>query len=365
MEPKKDLYGLEFKNELIETVKLLTQPGKGILAADESVGTIKKKFDKIGLECTEENRRAYRELLVSTNNLEYGISGVILFQETVYQKTKEGQSFLDVLKQKGIIPGIKLDRGLKQLRNNSDEFITNGFDDLPARAQQFYQAGCRFAKWRCVVKIGQNIPTNLSIRETSYTLARYASICQQNGLVPIVEPEILADGDYDIKKCAQISQVVFKTMFNALEEYGICLEGCLFKPHMIKNGMQSGQKSNSNEVALWTNLVLRNTVPPNLGGIFFLSGGQGELEATNNLHFINKLSNEKGKIWHLSFSYGRALQSTVISTWNGKQENVVKAQNVLLLRSNMNSKATKGEYNPKEENNIFADKSLYEKNYSY
>lgn len=358
---------MQYREELIATVKQMTQEGKGILAADESVGTLKKKFDKINLECTDENRRSYRELLISTKNLGNFISGIILFQETVTQKTKDGVAFIKMLNDQKIVPGIKLDRGLHQLKEGSDEKITNGFDDLEARAKKFYDLGCRFAKWRCVVKINpeNHLPTNLSISQTSYTLARYASICQKYGLVPIVEPEILIDGKHSIEICSEVSKKVFKSMFCALDEYDVLLEGCLFKPHMITAGAQSEQKLKSCDIAKMTNYVLRNTCPPNLGGIFFLSGGQSELQATNNLDAINRLSNEMGKVWHISFSFGRALQNTVVSSWNGKDENREQAQKVLMMRAEMNYNATRGAYNPKDESDLFEDKKLYEENYSY
>ena len=356
---------MNYKDELIANVKKLTQEGKGILAADESTGTLKKKFDKINLECSDENRRAYRELLITTEGLEQYISGIILFEETVYQKTAQGEAFIEILNKKGITPGIKLDKGMAQLSWNPEETFTKGFDTLDERAAAFYKAGCRFAKWRNVLKLGKDMPSDLSIRETSYTLARYAHICQRNGLVPIVEPELLTDGEHSIEVCADTSRKIFKTVFKACEEYGVIFEGCLFKPHMITQGAQNQSQTSAQEIAKHTFAVLNDTLPEKLGGVFFLSGGQSELQATANLNAINKEKLKHGKHWHLSFSYGRALQNSVVAAWNGKPENVKKAQEVLIQRAKMNFKACKGEYNPSEESSDFKDESMYEKNYSY
>lgn len=356
---------MHHKEELIATVKQLTQEGKGILAADESPGTLKKKFDKINLDCSDENRRAYREILITTEGLDTYISGIILFEETVNQKTASGEAFMDILKKKGIVPGIKLDKGMAPLSWNPEETFTKGFDDLDERAAAFYKAGCRFAKWRNVLKIGKDMPSELCIRETSYTLARYALICQRNGLVPIVEPELLTDGDHSIEVCAETSRRIFKSVFQACVEYGVIFEGCLFKPHMISQGAQNQGQTSAQDVSKHTFAVLNDTIPANLGGVFFLSGGQSELQATANLNAINKEKQQHGKHWHLSFSYGRALQNTVVSAWGGKPENVHKAKEVLMQRAKMNFNACKGVYDPKEETSDFKDESMYEKNYSY
>lgn len=356
---------MHHKEELITTITKLTQEGKGILAADESTGTLKKKFDKINFECSDENRRAYRELLMTTEGLEQYISGIILYEETVSQKTSNGEAFIDILNKKGIVPGIKLDKGMAPLSWNQEESFTKGFDDLDERAADFYKAGCRFAKWRNVLKLGKDMPSELSIRETSYTLARYAHICQRNGLVPIVEPELLTDGDHSIEVCADTSRRIFKAVFKACEEYGVIFEGCLFKPHMITQGAQNQGQTSAQDIGKHTFAVLNDTLPQNLGGVFFLSGGQSELQATANLNIINKEKAQHGKKWHLSFSFGRALQNTVVSAWGGKAENIKKAQNVLIQRAKMNFNACKGVYNPAEETADFKDESMYEKNYSY
>lgn len=356
---------MQYKDELVATVKNLTQEGKGILAADESSGTLKKKFDKISFECNVENSRAYRELLISTEGLEQYIGGIILFEETVAQKNGEGVLFIDILNKKGIIPGIKVDKGMAPLRANTQETFTKGFDDLDERTANFYKLGCRFAKWRNVVQLGKDMPSELCIRETAYTLARYAHICQRNGLVPIVEPELLTDGEHTIEACAEISRRIFKAVFDACKEYGVIFEGCLFKPHMITQGAQNQGKTSAQDISKHTFEVLKATLPENIGGVFFLSGGQSELQATSNLNAVNKESNKDGKKWHLSFSYGRALQNSVVNTWAGKPENVKKAQDVLLQRAKMNFNACKGVYDPKEESADFKDESMYEKNYSY
>lgn len=354
------------RDELIATVKHLTQPGKGFLAADESPSTLKQKFDKIHVELTEENRRAYRELLFTTKDLEKHVSGVILYSETVSQSTRDGQNFAQLLRSRGIIPGIKLDEGLAELFPGSEEKYTQGLDTLDKRAAQFYALGCRFAKWRCVLKILHGAsPSELSIREVAYNLARYASLCQKNGLVPIVEPELLTDGSHSIEVCAAASKRIFKAVFDALHEYQIVMEGCLLKPHMITAGATWEGKKDLQAIAKHTVAVLRDTVPVSLGGVFFLSGGQGELEATLCLHLINKESNARGKAWPLSFSYGRALQNSVVKAWGGKPENVAKAQELLLARAKMNYDATLAQYDPVHESKDFSDESTYVKNYSY
>lgn len=354
------------REELIATVKHLTQPGKGFLAADESPNTLKQKFDKIHVELTEENRRAYRELLFTAPDLEKYISGVILFSETVSQSTHDSKNFAQLLRSRGIIPGIKLDEGLAELYPGSEEKYTLGLDTLDKRAAQFYQLGCRFAKWRCVLKIlNGSSPSELSIREVAYNLARYASLCQKNGLVPIVEPELLTDGSHSIEQCAAVSRRIFSAVFAALTEYQVILEGCLLKPHMITAGATWEGKKDLNAVAKHTVATLRDTLPVNLGGVFFLSGGQGELEATLCLHLINKENNAKGKSWAISFSYGRALQNSVVKAWAGKAENTKRAQELLLARAKMNFEATLGQYDPAHELKDFADESMYVKNYSY
>lgn len=357
---------MKHRDELIATTKHLSQEGKGFLAADESPGTLKQRFDSGKIEMSTENRRVYRELLFLTPELEKYISGVILFSETVSQATVKGQNFVELLKSRGILSGIKLDEGLAELTPGSEEKFTQGLDTLSQRAENFYKLGCRFAKWRCVLKIFNNVgPSELSIRETAYNLARYASICQKNGLVPIVEPELLTDGNHSIEVCANASRRIFKSVFEALHEYGVLMEGCLLKPHMITQGASCEAKKDLNLIAKHTVSVLRDIVPVNLGGIFFLSGGQGEIEATNCLNLINKENKSKGKVWTLSFSFGRALQHSVLKNWSGKVENVEKAQKCLIERAKMNFQAVLGEWESKHESPDFKDECMFVKDYSY
>ena len=263
---------MQHKKELIDTANYITRRGYGILAADESLGTIGKKFQGLDIENTEENRRAYRELLFSAEGLEKHISGVILFEETCKQKTKDGVNFLDFLKSKGIVPGIKLDKGLVPILGTNGEEATQGLDDLHKRCKEYYDVGCRFSKWRCVLKIGNGLPSNLSIQITAETLARYASICQANGIVPIVEPEILVDGDHSIEVCQEITERVLAACFKALHDHHVLLEGCLLKPNMVTPGSSNPDKEKvtSQEIAGRTVTALKRTVPPALPGVMVI-----------------------------------------------------------------------------------------------
>ena len=295
-----------FKEELIENARRIVRPGFGILAADESTGTIGQRFSKIEVENNEENRRAYRDLLFTTEGLENYISGVILYEETLGQKSADGTPFPELLKSKGIIPGIKVDKGLVVIPGTNDENATTGLDGLAERCQKYYAQGARFAKWRAVVKIGNGRPSQAAVLETAHTLARYAAICQANGLVPIVEPEILTDGDHNIEVCAEVSERVFRQCVQALHEQKLLLEGLLLKPNMVTPGATSGEKKSAAEIAWYTVRTLSRTIVPAIPGITFLSGGQSEEEATLNLNEMNKLD-AKLRPWSLSFSYGRAL----------------------------------------------------------
>ena len=303
-----------FKDELIATAKKIVRPGHGILAADESTGTIGSRFSKINVENTEPNRRAYRELLFTTPELEKYISGVIMYEETLDQATTDGVNFCKLLSDKGIIPGIKVDKGLVVIGGTNDENATQGLDGLAERCKKYYEKGCRFAKWRAVLKIGDGRPTKLAIRENAHTLARYASICQQNGLVPIVEPEILTDGPHCIDTCACASTRVFAAVQKALIEHKIILEGCLLKPNMVTPGSDCAEKKNAAEIAWMTVRTLSRTMVPALTGVVFLSGGQSEEDASINLNEMNKLD-AKLRPWALTFSYGRALQSSCLKAW--------------------------------------------------
>lgn len=353
----------ERAKELAETAKFIAQAGKGILAADESTGTIKKRFDQISVENTETNRAAYRDLLFTTKGLGQFISGAILFEETLYQKNAEGVLMVDHLRKEGIMIGIKVDKGLTTVPLTDGEQSTQGLDGLAQRCIDYYKQGARFAKWRAVLTIDPKLrkPTPLCIQETAHTLARYAAICQQHGLVPIVEPEILTDGDHDIQTCAEVTESVLSAVFKALNEQHVLLEGALLKPNMVTAGSQCGNKGGSEDVAFYTVRTLKRTVPPALPGVMFLSGGQSEEEASLNLNAINKMGPHP---WALSFSYGRALQASVLKAWKGKQENVTVAKKVLLERAEANSLAQKGQYKGGA-GGVSAAASLYEKKYVY
>lgn len=353
----------ERAEELVRNARAIASTGKGILAADESTGTIKKRFDNIKVENTEENRAAYRDLLFGTSGVGEFISGVILFEETLYQKNAQGKSMVELIEKEKMIPGIKVDKGVVAIPNTDDEKATQGLDGLGGRCEEYYKTGARFAKWRAVLAIdpAKGKPTNLSIQETAHTLARYASICQQNGLVPIVEPEILADGTHDITVCAEVTERVLAAQFKALADHKVLLEGALLKPNMVTPGMECPKKANPADVAHFTIQTLRRTVPPALPGIMFLSGGQSEEDASLNLNAINKLGPHP---WKLSFSYGRALQASCLKTWGGKAENRAAAQKVLLERAKANSEAQKGTYSGGAGGDAAAS-PLYEKKYVY
>ncbi|KAL0443239.1 UNVERIFIED_CONTAM: Fructose-bisphosphate aldolase 5, cytosolic [Sesamum latifolium] len=351
----------KYAEELIKNAKYIATPGKGILAADESTGTIGKRLASINVENIESNRQALRELLfTSPSSLSY-LSGVILFEETLYQKTSDGKPFVEVLQENNVIPGIKVDKGTVDIAGTNGETTTQGFDSLGARCQQYYKAGARFAKWRAVLKIGPSEPSELSIQQNAQGLARYAIICQENGLVPIVEPEILTDGSHDIKKCAAFTETVLAAVYKALNDHHVLLEGTLLKPNMVTPGSDS-PKVAPEVIAEYTVTALRRTVPPAVPGIVFLSGGQSEEEATVNLNAMNKL--DVLKPWTLSFSFGRALQQSTLKTWAGKKENVEKAQAAFLARCKANSEATLGKYIGGSGGDL-ATQSLYEKGYKY
>ncbi|CAF0736372.1 unnamed protein product [Rotaria sordida] len=331
------------EKELIETATTLIAKGKGVLAADESTASMLKHFQPLGLENNEENRRLYRQILFTgSKELSNYISGVIFFHETFYQYDNNGKSFREILKDKGIIPGIKVDKGLVPLAGTNGENTTQGLDNLSERCAQYYRDGARFAKWRCALKIGDGLPSELCIRETSNVLARYASICQQNGIVPIVEPEVLSEGDHDLETCQYITEKVLAATYKALNEHHVFLEGTLLKPNMVTAGFDCKKKHKPEDIARATVTALQRTVPPAVPGICFLSGGQSEEEASINLNAINQYPGKKP--WALTFSYGRALQASVLATWVGRPENVSAAQNQLLKRAQAHGAAAKGEY---------------------
>jgi fructose-bisphosphate aldolase class I len=349
----------KYKKELIENARKMVVKGKGLLAADESTGTIKKRFDQIEVENTLENRRAYRELLLTTNGLEEYISGVILYEETLGQSTKEKKAFADVLNEKGILIGIKVDKGTVNIYGTKGETATQGLDDLGKKCAEYYQKGARFAKWRAVLKIGENLPSQLAINENAHGLARYAIICQENGLVPIVEPEVLIDGNHTIEECAFASEKVFAGVVKALNDYNVLLEGMILKPNMITQGSESETKATATEIAWLTVRTLSRTLPASVPGVVFLSGGQSEEDASINLSAINEI--EAIRPWNLSFSYGRALQYSVLQEWKGKEENFAAAQKVLLQLAKNNSEATLGKY----KGGSACSTDLHVKNYVY
>jgi len=352
----------DYRKELLETANRIARPGYGILAADESTGTLGKRFESIGLENSSENARRYRELLLTTPDIEKYISGVIFFDETTKQGTKDGKNFVKLLVEKGIVPGIKVDKGVAQIPGALEgETATLGLDDLAKRTKAYYEQGIRFAKWRAVLKIGDGAPTELAIQENAWGLARYASICQENGLVPIVEPEILSDGDHNIDTALKVFQRVNAAVVKALHDNNIFFEGILLKPNMVTPGTSSSAKVSAIEIAQRTVVGLSRTLPSAVPGVMFLSGGQSEEEASLNLNEMNRL--EIKRPWVLSFSYGRALQHSCIRTWAGKDENHAKAQEVFITRAKANSEATLGKYQGSKD--ASASESLHVKNYTY
>jgi fructose-bisphosphate aldolase class I len=328
-------------HELEATILQLAAPGKGILAADESHGTIAKRFATINLESTAENRRAYRELLFTTPSLAEFISGVILFEETLGQSTTNGKPFPELLAEQGIVPGIKVDKGICALPNSLDESVTQGLDSLTERLVSYKEMGARFAKWRAVLTISAEKPSCLAIKTNAENLARYAAICQSQGIVPIVEPELLMDGDHTIERCAQATEKTLHEVFDALHRHKVILEGMILKPSMVIQGTTHSHKASIAEVAQQTVKVLRRTVPAAVPSIAFLSGGQNAQLATAHLNAMNKA---QPLPWSLTFSYGRALQDPCIKAWQGRPENLNKAQHALYQRAQLNSLATQGRY---------------------
>jgi len=354
----------ETKAELRRIANAIVADGKGILAADESTGSMTKKMSSINLENTEENRRLYRQCLFTADPaVAQYLSGVIFFDETFYQKTDDGTPFPQVLKARGIIPGIKVDKGLVKLSGTDDETTTQGLDDLDARCAKYKKDGADFAKWRCALKIGKGMPSQLAIIENANVLARYASICQQNGIVPIVEPEILPDGDHDLETCQYITEKVLAAVYKALSDHHIYLEGTLLKPNMVTAGFACPKRPTSEQIARATVTALSRTVPAAVPGVTFLSGGQSEEEATVNLNGLNTVTDIK-RPWKLTFSFGRALQASVLATWKGQKENVPAAQQELLKRAAANSAAAKGQYTGGSGSSAGGE-SLYEANRNY
>ena len=328
---------------LVSTAQAMVADGKGILAIDESSGTIKKRFDSIGVECTEENRRDYRGMLLSTAGLGEHISGAILFDETLRQAAADGTSFVELMNEAGIIPGIKVDTGAHPLANHPGELVTEGLDGLRARLQEYASLGARFAKWRAVISISEATPSDACINANCHALARYAGLCQEAGLVPMVEPEVLINGDHSLEDCYEVTVLVLRRLFEQLYDQNVLLEGTILKASMVISGDTATDRAGYEEVAEATVDCLLQSVPAALAGIVFLSGGQGDEEATVHLDAMNKLGVFP---WPLSFSYGRALQQPPLAEW-GKDPagNIESAQKKLAHRARMNGLAAMGEYN--------------------
>jgi len=333
--------------ELSKVANAMTTPGKGILAADESTGTIKKRFDAIGVQSTEESRRDYRELLFRTAKAMHDrISGVILYDETIRQKADDGTPLVKVIAQTGALPGIKVDKGAKPLPFAPGETVTEGLDGLRERLIEYRELGAKFCKWRAVIHIGPGIPSYDCINSNAHALARYAALCQEQDLVPIVEPEVLMDGDHTIGRCEEVTEFVLKTVFQELYYARVKLEGMVLKPNMILPGADCATQASDKEIAEKTIRVLKDCVPSAVPGIAFLSGGQSDVEATARLDAMNKIG---GVPWHLTFSYGRALQHAPQVVWSGKAANVSAAQAAFAHRAEMNGLATLGRWTPEIE----------------
>ncbi|MFL5970724.1 MAG: class I fructose-bisphosphate aldolase [Gaiellaceae bacterium] len=332
--------------ELHETARAIVAEGKGILAADESDGTIKKRFDSIGAESTEENRRAYRDLLFTTEGVEEYISGVILFDETIRQSAADGTPFPKLLESKGVIPGIKVDKGAKPLALAEGETVTEGLDGLRSRLEEYRELGARFTKWRAVITIGKGIPSEYCIWTNAHALARYAALSQEVGLVPIVEPEVLMDGDHSIERSFEVTSRTLHAVFTELRDQRVQPEGMLLKPNMVLSGYEAPEQASHEQVAHETIRCFKRHVPAAVPGIVFLSGGQSDEDATANLNAMNALGEHP---WQLSFSYGRALQASALKAWGGKEANVEAAQRAYYHRAKMNSAARTGMYAPEME----------------
>jgi fructose-bisphosphate aldolase, class I len=328
--------------ELNKVAQAMVAPGKGLLAADESTGTIKKRFDAINVASTEETRRDYREMLFrSSEAMSRYISAVILYDETIWQDARDGTPLIRIIEQSGAIPGIKVDEGTQALPNCPGELVTAGLDKLAERLKKYYDRGARFAKWRAVIDIGSGVPTMTAIHVNAHALARYAALCQAAQIVPIVEPEVLMDGDHDIDRCYEVSQRVLNKTFQELRVQRVALEGMILKPNMAIPGKKSPKQASVEEVAEKTVRMLKACVPAAVPGIAFLSGGQSDEEATAHLDAMNRIG---GLPWRLSFSYGRALQAAPLKAWAGRAENVAAGQRAFTHRARMNALASKGEW---------------------
>jgi len=331
-------------NSLPEIANAMVEKGRGILAADESTPTCTKRFDSIGVDSTEANRNAYRDMLFTTPDMEEFISGVILFDETLRQSTlKDGTPFPEYLTNLNVIPGIKVDKGAHSLPGTEGEKVTEGLDGLDARLKEYYELGARFAKWRAVITINESEPSSTCVAANAHALARYAALCQENGIVPIVEPEILMDGSHTIEDSFIVTEEVLHSVFYELYGQNVLLEGMILKPNMVLSGYKCSEQASVDEVAEMTVTMLKRCVPSAVPGIAFLSGGQSNEDATAHLNSMNRILGNSSP-WNLTYSYGRALQASALDTWSGKEENVPAAQDAFYKRAKLNSLATKGDY---------------------
>ena len=331
------------KNSLKDIAHKMVADGKGILAADESTGTIKKRFDTIALVSTEDSRRDYREMLFRSDEaMQSAISGVILYDETIRQKAADGTTLVSLIEQAGSIPGIKVDTGAKDMAGHPNEKVTEGLDGLRERLEEYFELGARFAKWRAVINIGDGIPSRGCISANTHALARYAALCQENGIVPIVEPEVIMDGSHTAETCYEVTSSVLTALYAQLDEQNVYLEGSILKPNMIVSGTECPTQASVQQVAEMTLDCFNKCVPQDVPGIIFLSGGQADELATAHLDAINKMGPHS---WKISFSYGRALQAAPLKTWSGKPENVSATQAAFTHRASMNKLASLGEWN--------------------
>ena len=331
---------------LSRTAAAMVVRGKGILAADESSGTCETRFKSAGIECTEESRRAYRGLLFTTPGVEQFVSGVILFDETIRQKSADGVPFADYLAKKGILPGIKVDKGTHDLALSPGEKVTEGLDGLAKRLEEYFKLGARFAKWRAVITIGQDIPTHACLYANAHALARYAAACQVASMVPIIEPEVLLNGNHTAERCEEVTEATLRATYAALAAYNVIPEHVILKASMVVSGKECPKQAGVDEVAERTLRVLKRTVPAAQPGVVFLSGGQSDVSATAHL---NAMAATKGLAWPLTFSYSRALQNPALSTWKGQSANVAAAQRAFHHRAHMNSLACQGKWKPELE----------------
>jgi fructose-bisphosphate aldolase class I len=325
---------------MTQTARAMVAPGKGLLAADESAGTCKKRFDSVNVECTEENRRAYREMLFTTPGIADYVSGVILFDETLRQSHRDGTNFGVWLAKNGILPGIKVDAGVSDMAGHPGEKVSEGLDKLATRMDEYFKMGARFAKWRAVITIGKGIPSYACLRANAHALARYSAICQQSSIIPIVEPEVLLDGDHSAERSEEVHEATLSALFHEIQTLGVSLEHTVLKASMCVSGKDNPKQASVNEVAERTLRVLKRTVPSALPGVVFLSGGQTDQNATAHLDAMNRL----GAPWPLTFSYSRALQAVALNTWRGQAGNAAAAQRAFHHRAKMNSLAALGKW---------------------